>query len=190
MGSPANLRCDGCGQVAGSEHLARRFARLERTTRYRPVHIQALLLSAVVPTSQASFLYAAEGPFEGEARSLLESLQIASEGTSRAAALSEFQKRGLFLSHVLECPVEGDVSIVPQLIERQLPAALVRIRRSVKAKKIVVISKELLSMVDHIASEVGCPITGIDLTAKRSEMGQVLDAGELLRRSLAATGAA
>ena len=31
------LRCDGCGQAASPEHMARRLRRLEWTTRYRPV---------------------------------------------------------------------------------------------------------------------------------------------------------
>src|SRR5437899_12101620 len=44
------LPCDGCGQAATAEHIARRLQRLEWTTRYRPVHIHTLLLGAYSPS--------------------------------------------------------------------------------------------------------------------------------------------
>src|SRR5882724_4729003 len=56
------LLCDGCGQQASSEHIAKRLQRLEWTTRYRPVHIGTVLLGAFVPGDDAVFLYAAPKP--------------------------------------------------------------------------------------------------------------------------------
>jgi hypothetical protein len=187
MGAVENLRCDGCGQLAGPEHLARRFARLELTTRYRPLHIQALLLGAVAPDAAGSFLYAADGPFEGEAALLLDALQISTEGKSREMVLTEFQKRGLLLSHVLECPVEGDSARLTELTETQLPATLVRIRRSLKPKKIVVISGQLQGLLYRIGRGADCPVLGIELRRASERNGP---AAEDLRRAVAASGAA
>lgn len=185
MGAVENLRCDGCGQLAGPGHLARRLARLELTTRYRPLHIQALLLGAVVPEVSGSFLYAADEPFEGEAAMLLEALQISTEGKSREVVLTEFQKRGLLLSHVLECPVGASGATVTELVEKQLPATLVRIRRSLRPKKIVVISNQLQGFVNQIERDAGCPILRIELRAARARDDS---AAEDLRRAVAVSG--
>ncbi len=139
------LPCDGCGQFAPPAHIARRLQRLEWATRYRPVHIQTVLLGAVVPAQQGSFLYADSAPFSGEAAQLLEALQIATEGKTRDDVLAEFQKRGLLLAHVLECPLEGRLSPaeINGLLERQSRQTLVRIRRSLKPKRVLLFSNEL-----------------------------------------------
>ncbi|HXR34289.1 MAG TPA: hypothetical protein VN830_11310 [Verrucomicrobiae bacterium] len=145
MTTPLALLCDGCGQAASPAHFARRLQRLEWTTRYRPVHIQALLLGGIAPEADAAFLYCPEGNYEGEAANLLDALQISREGKSPDAILTEFQKRGVFLTHVLECPLESTVvpSTAQQLIEKQSAAVMARIRRSVRPKRVVLFSKEL-----------------------------------------------
>src|SRR5260370_31869535 len=61
MMSSNALVCDGCGQAATAEHIARRLQRLEWTTRYRPVHISTLLLGAFSPLRDEDFLYAGGG---------------------------------------------------------------------------------------------------------------------------------
>ena len=101
-----------------------------------------------MPAQQGSFLYADSAPFSGEAALLLEALEISTEGKSREAVLSEFQKRGLLLTHVLECPLEGRLSTaeISGLLERQSRQTLVRIRRSLKPKRVLIFSKELSSL--------------------------------------------
>jgi hypothetical protein len=190
MIEPQKLCCDGCGQIASPEHLAQRFARLELTTRYRPVHIQALLLGAVAPKNPSSFLYSLEGPFEGEAGLLLEALEISTDGKSREAVLAEFQKRGLLLSHVLECAFEGNSSAgsLGGLLDKQLAPTLVRIRRSLKPKKVIVISNELMGLVNRMGTEAGCPVIGIDLGKLGDGRGRI-EATRVFRQALAVTGA-
>ncbi len=183
-----SLPCDGCGQAASPEHLTRRLQRLELTTRYRPVHIQALLLGGIAPASDAAFLYSPEGNFRGEAASLLDALQIPRAGKSADAVLSEFQKRGLFLTHVLECPLLPGVSPADAqlLLEKQLPAVIARIRRSLKPKRLVLFSGELAARAGKFTEPMlGCPVfTGfygpfsLDGNPSESEM-------EGLRRSVA-----
>src|SRR5689334_4986427 len=125
-----SLRCDGCGQAASPEHVARRLRRLEWTTRYRPIHIGMLLLGDAAPRSDSEFLYAPEGKFQGESGSVLEAAGIHYREKSAEEALSEFQRRGFLLAHVLECPVEaaGGQEETTNLLEERLEFVAARIR--------------------------------------------------------------
>jgi hypothetical protein len=155
------LPCDGCGQFAPPAHIARRLQRLEWATRYRPVHVQTLLLGGIVPSQQSSYLYAESEQFSGESGQLLRALEISTEGKSRDAILTEFQKRGLLLGHILDCPLEGRLSSseVLGLLERQLRSTLVKIRRSLKPKRVLLFSKELAPLLGKInESDTECPI--------------------------------
>jgi len=106
MTNVVGFRCDGCGQVASPEHTAQRLRRLEWATRYRPVHIRALLLGAVSSREDAEFLYSPGGEFRGEAGLLVRAVGISPEGKVAEAVQAEFQAAGFFLAHVLECPLE------------------------------------------------------------------------------------
>jgi len=162
MTMPPHLVCDGCGQLASDQHSARRLERLQWATRYRPVHIQTLLLSGVSPINQSCFLYAPNDPFEGETTALLAALQIFSEGKSRDNVLTEVQKRGLFLTHILECPLEsssGKGPLLADLLRRQLPATFARIRRSLKPKRIVLLTGELTPVFSDLReASLGIPL--------------------------------
>jgi hypothetical protein len=153
------LVCDGCGQCASPEHIARRLVRLEWTTRYRPVHIGALLLGSVSPLAEEDFLY--RGKFQGEAGRLLEAVGIASPGKSPESVLSEFQRGGFFLTHVLECPLETSEAAQPSyqsLLAERVSHVLTRIRRSLKPKRVVLISDSLTPLAARLSSaELGCP---------------------------------
>jgi hypothetical protein len=150
-----SLRCDGCGQAASPEHIARRLQRLEWTTRFRPVHIGTLLLGAVAPQNDSAFLYCPAGAWVGEAQMLLSAAEVAQEGKSGEAVLAEFQRRGLFLTHVLECPLEeGGVGGIPELVGNRLPSVLARIRRSLKPKRLAPISRWLEQFLPDLASGV------------------------------------
>lgn len=157
----ALLPCDGCGQLADSAHISRRLERLAWTTRFRPLHIQALLLSAVAPQNNSGFLYSPNESFRGEAASILQAVQISAAGKSPEAVQIEFQKLGLMLTHVLECPLDDTVSPADAqtLLAKQLPVAITRIRRSLKPKRVLLLSTGLLPLVDQFHnSTLGCPI--------------------------------
>jgi hypothetical protein len=155
----ADLRCDGCGQPASPEHIARRLQRLEWTTRYRPVHIGALLLGAAAPQNDLEFIYCPSGQWKGEAQILLAAAGIASDGKPPEAILAEFQRGGFFVTHVLECPLENVGGDSPeQLIANRLPAVLARIRRSLKPKRLAPISESLEQFLPALASG-GLPCT-------------------------------
>lgn len=161
MSNPSLLPCDGCGQLAAPAHIARRLQRLEWATRFRPVHIQALLLAGIAPQRDDDFLYAPQSTFHGEARTLLQAVQIPTEGKSHETVLSEFQKLGLMLTHVLECPLEEGVlpEQAPTLLEKQLPSAVARIRRSLKPKRILLISADLQQLANKLLPiDLGCSV--------------------------------
>jgi len=153
MFSIATVICDGCGQGTTTEHIARRLERLEQTTRYRPIHIQAVFLSAQSPSNDAAFLYAAQGRFEGESLALLDALQIEKEGRESDAVLAEFQRKGYFLTHLLECAPENGAALdLNESLRRRLPSVMKRLRTSLKPKKVFVISREMGSICDELKS--------------------------------------
>jgi hypothetical protein len=162
MTIPRALVCDGCGQAASGEHIARRLQRLEWATRYRPVHIHTLLLGAFSPREENDFLYAPGGEFRGEAALLLDAVGIATAGKTREAVHVEYQRAGFFLTHVMECPLEGEGTVPPDAysaLKKRLAAVATRIRRSLKPKRVMVITEQLAPLVDDIfALNLGCPV--------------------------------
>ena len=162
MTSSIDLPCDGCGQIASAEHIARRLQRLEWTTRYRPVHIQTLFLGGVPPRKDEEFLYSPNGEFRGEAAALLEVAGVSTAGKRAEAVHSEFQRAGFLLTHVLECPVENEwvsTRALSSLMEQRLAAVAVRIRRSLKPKRVVLISMALEAILEKfVALQLGRPL--------------------------------
>lgn len=186
-----DLRCDGCGQVASPEHIARRLQRLEWTTRYRPVHVGTLLLGAVAPHDDSEFIYFPASAWDGEAKVLLAAAGLTPQGKSSEAMLAEFQRRGFLVTYVLECPLEDGVGIrIPELIGNRLPAVLARIRRSLKPKRLAPISKWLEQFLPALASgELPCVIL-LDSDKPFALDGDLAsEAGERLRDAVAAQSA-
>jgi hypothetical protein len=161
MAVPTLLPCDGCGQLASAEHIARRLQRLEWATRFRPIHIQALLLAASAPEVDSDFLYTPQSAFTGQAGILLTALGISTAGKSSEEVLADFQKRGLVLASLLECPIEPGTNSneAHALLERHLPQSLARIRRSLKPKRVLVVSTDLKPFLPQLSeSALGCPV--------------------------------
>jgi hypothetical protein len=155
MANQATLRCDGCGQTASAEHIAKRLQRLEWATRYRPIHVGTLFLGASAPERDSEFPYAGGGDFEGEGKSLLEAAGIGLEGKSAEAILGEFQRGGFLLAYVLDCPIESsgaDLAALSNLLEQRLPFAITRIRRSLKPKRLALISRALNPLIGQLES--------------------------------------
>ena len=159
--APQMLPCDGCGQLADPQHIALRLQRLEWATRYRPIHIQALLLSGIAPQSNDRYLYSPDGAFQAEARMILRAAQIPPEGKSSESVLTEFQKLGLMLIHILECPLPANMSPpdARRLLENQLGRTVTRIRRSLKPKRVLLLSADMQPLADKLRQmDLGCPV--------------------------------
>ena len=144
----AKVLCDGCGQPADAVHLARRLKRLESMTRYRPIHVQALFLGAASPADDQEYLYSTQGEFAGQGVKLLRSLAVESAGRTVEATLTDFQRRGYLLAHVLDCSEAfGNGAVGREGLARRLPAAMTRIRRSFRPKRVVLLGQELAEFV-------------------------------------------
>jgi len=171
MAVPTLLPCDGCGQPASAEHIARRLQRLEWATRFRPIHIQALLLAAAAPEADSEFPYSPEAPFTGLAGDLLSALSISTAGKSNDEVLADFQKRGLFLVHILECPFAPGIEATEavDVLDRHLPQAVARVRRSLKPKRVLVLSQDLQRFLPQLSeTDLGCPVVYAPLAASSS----------------------
>jgi hypothetical protein len=189
MRTTAALVCDGCGQAASAEHISRRLQRLEWTTRYRPVHINTLVLGAFSPRDEKDFLYAPGGEFRGEAALLLDALGISTAGKVAEAVHAEFQRAGFFLTHVLECPFDGDAgtgAATAALLTKRLQPVATRIRRSLKPKRVMAITEELTPVVEDIlALDLGCPVVLDHGKPFRLESGAGENRAMRLREALA-----
>ena len=192
MTNPIALVCDGCGQAATAEHIARRLQRLEWTTRYRPVHIHTLLLGAFSPLRDEEFLYRSDGEFRGEAAQILEAVGISPAGKTRDAVHAEFQRAGFFLTHVLECPLEDEGNLqggIQAALRKRLAAVATRIRRSLKPKRVMAITEELAVVLDDIvAMDLGCPVLLDHGKPFLLESGPGENGAARLREALAAAG--
>lgn len=162
MKSDEILRCDGCGQMGWPEHIARRLRRLEWATRYRPVHLQTLLLGAIAPREDAEFLYAPGGEFCGEAELLLQAVGVSFAGKTSETVHAEFQAAGFFLTHILECPLESGEHAgagASALLRDHLPAVASRIRRSLKPKRVMLVAEIAPEVVqDILTRDLGCEV--------------------------------
>src|SRR5580693_4630430 len=105
MTSSIEMPCDGFGQISSPGHIAERLKRLEWSTRYRPVHIQTLLLCAASQPEEREFMYSPICDFSGEAGRVLEVAGIVANSKSAEIVQAEFQRAGFFLTPVLECVV-------------------------------------------------------------------------------------
>jgi hypothetical protein len=161
MHTTTGMRCDGCGQIASPEHIARRLHRLEWATRYRPVHIQTLLLGAIAPVEDSEFLYS-PGKDRGEAALLLRAVGISAAGRPAEALQAEFQRAGYFLTYVLECPLDKALNPkadLAKLLTERLPVVASRIRRSLKPKCVTLVTEFPMSVVEDIlALDLGRPV--------------------------------
>ena len=101
------LVCDGCGAQADDSHIRARIERLELATRFRPIHIQTLLIDSAPPASPPRLFYTLLLRTVLSVRWVLahyfDELMKCAGFTSVASiqeetALAEFQRRGIFLA--------------------------------------------------------------------------------------------
>jgi hypothetical protein len=128
-----------------------------------------LLLGAVSPESDADYLYSPGELHTGQAANVLAAAGIVAAGTPADAVHAEFQRRGLFLAYVLECPLDRDAkngsgeqsvaATLDSLLASRLPALFTRIRRSLKPKQLALVSGFLTPAIEKFASaQLGCEL--------------------------------
>src|SRR5580704_10499431 len=145
--------CDGCGLQVDDAHIRRRIERLELATRFRPIHIQVLLIDAAPTMSESDYFYhAAENREDRSVVSrmycdeIVKSAGIAiGSGVNEEAALAEFQHRGFFLAYAVECPVDSPEALSAAL-NRLGPVMVKRVNASYKPKYIAPISSPMAEL--------------------------------------------
>ncbi len=146
--------CDGCGAQVDEAHIRRRIERLELATRFRPIHIQVLLLDAAPPALAGDYFYRAaigsEGSSAASERFFVEMAKcIGYKGDALASEesfLTEFQRRGLFLAHAVECPVESP-ELLAAAVQRLASTVVLRVSFSYKPKFVAPISQALQPVI-------------------------------------------
>jgi hypothetical protein len=139
--------CDGCGTRTDEAHVRRRVERLELATRYRPVHIKVLLLDGAPPPRIEDYFYQAVK--DRSVRSIASRMYfdelIKCAGAPPTAeiqeepALTDFQRRGFFLTYAVECPFEDQPD--PQgALRRLAPTVLKRVQMSYTPSYVVPLS--------------------------------------------------
>jgi hypothetical protein len=146
--------CDGCGTQADGAHIRRRIERLELATRYRPIHIQGLLIDASPPGRPEDYFYRPAS--DHAARSDLSRMYFdeLTRSIARArgseideeGALADFQRRGLFLTYAVECPIENPREL-KNAIGQLAPTVVKRILASYKPKQIALLSPETEELI-------------------------------------------
>ena len=150
--------CDGCGAQVDEAHIRRRIERLELATRFRPIHIQVLVLDAAPPPAPEDQFYRAAGsaPRSIESQIFFDEVTKSAglkpgETAHEEATLAEFQRRGFFLAYAVECPVESPEQL-SAAIAKIAPTVLLRVNASYKPKFVAPVSAALQPLLPMFAS--------------------------------------
>jgi hypothetical protein len=145
--------CDGCGAQVDEAHIRRRIERLELATRFRPIHIQVLFLDAAPLSAPEDYFYRASSSVPRSVASQMFFEEIAKCAGHKAvetlhedSVLAEFQRRGFFLAHAVECPVESPEQLAGA-VSRLAPTVLLRVNASYKPKFVAPISHALRPLI-------------------------------------------
>ena len=145
--------CDGCGATVDAEHIRSRIERLEMATRYRPVHIQTLLVGTAPPERTEDYLYSSE-----------------TKG-------AELQRNGIFLVYAAECPLPAGAD-AGEAARCAASAFIKRVQFSYKPKSVVLFSPATSELIpplnnagfrDQLILKNGAPFPELpDLTETRT----------------------
>ena len=145
--------CDGCGAQVDEPHIRHRIERLELATRFRPIHIQVLVLDDAPPSACEDYFYRAASSIPRSAPSQMFFDEIAksiglqpSEAQHQDATLAEFQRRGFYLAYAVECPVES-AERLDAAVARLARTVLLRLNASYKPKFVAPVSAALQPVV-------------------------------------------
>jgi len=151
------IRCDGCGAAATDEHLRRRVEHLERATRFRPIHIETLIVYPAPPKRLEDYFYksgASRDERSPGARTFFDALtgtfrgdEASSAAASEETLLAEFQRAGCFLVGCSQCPLDEAGVSTADLVGRLAPSVVLRVQYSYKPKHILLLSKEVAPLI-------------------------------------------
>jgi hypothetical protein len=180
--------CDGCGAPADEAHIRARIERLELATRFRPIHIQVLLLEDAPAARGEDYFYrpASDGSSRSPGskaffREMLSAAGISGElATNEEAALAEFQRRGFYLADAVECPIVPAEELRSRVLQA-VPTIVKRVEFSYRPKHVVPIGAEIARSIESlrkssIAERIVVPELEITGTATVPISGEIIAA--------------
>jgi hypothetical protein len=180
------ITCDACGAPAGDgRHIRDRIERLELATRFRPIHIQVLVLDAAPLARREDYFYRFtkdRSQRSTAARRYFDELtgsfqKLAGGEVGEESALEDFQRRGLFLTYVVECPTDDETELA-SAVARATPTLLKRLQASYRPKSVALLSPPLEGIIpalwnagwsDRLILEDGKPFASPSLLRGRLE---------------------
>jgi hypothetical protein len=135
-----------------------RVERLEMATRFRPIHVHTLVVSACPPVAMADYFYNVaperEPRSEAARARFTELAQCAPEAVAKPggasaneeAVLVEWQRRGLFLAHPVDCWIApGDA--LDAAIRESVKTLVLRLNTSYRPKHVALIGRATASLI-------------------------------------------
>jgi len=149
--------CDGCGAPADAEHIRARIERLALATRFRPIHIQVLLLDDAPAARPEDYFYrpASDGSTRSPSAKAFFREMLSAAGMSidlaanEEAALAEFQRRGFHLADAVECPIALPEELSSR-VPKSLPTIVKRVEFSYRPKHVVPIGAEITKSIESL----------------------------------------
>ncbi len=176
--------CDGCGQQVSAEHVKERIERLQMATRFRPIHIQTLVIDSCPPPTLNDFFYNSGGversvtgrAYFNELAKCAGDLSAKSAGgaANDEAILAECQRRGLFLAYAVDCPIESEPDLTAA-VAKSANTVLLRLATSYKPKSVALLSKPTEALVpalqakgwtEKLVLDAGRPFGGTDFGSR------------------------
>ncbi len=193
--------CEGCGTRTDEAHLARRATRLELASRLRPPQIRVLFLDGAPPSRIEDYFYrAALNPADRSlgARRYFEELMKAAgiplaANSRESTLLTEFQRKGFFLTYSVECPFEEQQDPKGAL-RRLAPTVMKRVQSVYDPAYIVPISPPTAELIrlfgmigwgDRLVLDNGLPFTDSYLADPRRSASTGNSLGERIKAALA-----
>ena len=159
------------------EHVRERITRLEWATRFRPLHIQRVLLVGAPPASLPEFFYSPAEQLESASwgarffRAVMEGAGVVpAAGKSTESMLAEFQRHGLYLAYAHECPV----SETPPQREALAATVARRLRFSYKPKSVLPLDGVAHAVCAALAAE---QVAGVEVRIPSSSLQPPAESG-------------
>ncbi len=193
--------CEGCGTRTDEAHLARRATRLELASRLRPARIRVLFLDGAPSSRIEDYFYrAALNPADRSLGSrryfeeLMKAAGITLAANSRESTLlSEFQRKGFFLTYAIECPFE-EQDDPKGALRRLAPTVMKRVQSVYDPAYIVPISLPTAELIrlfgmigwgDRLVLDNGLPFTDSYLADPRRSGSTGNSLGDRIKTALA-----
>ena len=193
--------CEGCGTRADESHIARRVVRLDLASRFKPTRIRVLFLDGAPPGRVEDYFYRAavnKGDRASAAQRYLEELLKAAgiaftEHSEEGKLLSEFQRKGYFLTYAVECPFE-EQDDPKGALRRFAPTVLKRVQSIYDPAYVVPLSQPTAELIrlfgmigwgDRLVLDNGVPFSDPFLADPRRSSASGKSLGERIKTALA-----